>query len=340
MAAIRPENLPIPPPGRSGWPWIGQLTATPQRMNWPKITVITPSFNQGQYIEETIRSVLLQGYPNLEYWIMDGGSTDGSVEIIRKYSPWLAGWVSEPDRGQAHAINKGLKVATGKLVGWINSDDLLMPDALLALGTAHLALPQALLLGDVVNFSARSGRQKLVKASHVSFESMILPAASGAVWHQPGVYVPMELVQRVGELDESLRYLFDQDWMCRLLQQAPVHYLDKTVAKFRIHAQSKTLAERFHWQAEMELVARRYLNQAPGSDSPRVEAYLLLSRAATYLGKTRYDRQMGWHLTRQALRTDPRMICHPLSVELVLRCIFPYRLLIWAKFHIEHGREE
>ena len=94
---------------------------------WPRISIVTPSFNQGQFIEETIRSILLQGYPNLEYIIIDGGSTDESVEIIKKYEPWLTYWVSEKDRGQAHAINKGLERCTGEILAYINSDDYYYP---------------------------------------------------------------------------------------------------------------------------------------------------------------------------------------------------------------------
>ena len=95
----------------------------PDRRPWPRVSIVTPSYNQSEFIEETIRSVLLQGYPNLEYIILDGASTDGSVDIIRKYAPWLAYWVSEPDRGQTHAINQGWRYATGNIVTYINSDD-------------------------------------------------------------------------------------------------------------------------------------------------------------------------------------------------------------------------
>ena len=93
--------------------------------DWPGITIVTPSFNQAAFVEATLRSVLLQGYPRLEYLVMDGGSTDGSVEIIRRYERWLAGWVSEKDDGQSHAINKGFARAAGEVVAWLNSDDRL-----------------------------------------------------------------------------------------------------------------------------------------------------------------------------------------------------------------------
>src|SRR5262249_30682863 len=132
--------LPPPPLGKSGWPWTrGRLVLPPKRPDgspWPRLSIITPSYNQGQFIEETIRSVLLQGYPDLEYMIIDGGSTDNTVEIIRKYDPWLEYWVSERDRGQSHAINKGFRRSSGALLGWLNSDDVLLPNALATVATA------------------------------------------------------------------------------------------------------------------------------------------------------------------------------------------------------------
>jgi len=115
------------------WPWLPSAYIKPfflENSVLPKISIITPSFNQGNYIEETIRSVLLQDYPNLEYIVIDGGSTDGTLEIIKKYEPWITYWESAPDRGQSHAINKGIQKASGDWIAWLNSDDIYLENAL------------------------------------------------------------------------------------------------------------------------------------------------------------------------------------------------------------------
>src|SRR5437763_87805 len=114
------KDLPPPPAGKTGWPWTEESEQLPDRMEdgreWPRISIVTCSYNQGCFIEETIRSVLLQGYPNLEYIIIDGESKDESVEIIRKYGSWLTYWESSPDKGQSNKINNGMKRASGDIV--------------------------------------------------------------------------------------------------------------------------------------------------------------------------------------------------------------------------------
>lgn len=214
------DEMPLPPPDKVGWPWTEScphLAGTmPNGSSWPRISIVTPSYNQIQFIEETIRSVLLQGYPNLEYIVVDGGSTDGSPETIRRYEPWLAHWVSEPDRGQAHAINKGFALCTGDLLGWINSDDGLLPSALAHLAAAFRQFPQSILLSDVLNVDDVYGLTWLRRQTNVTFEALAEPGRHNVFWQQPGVYLPRALYQQVGELDETLRYVFDRDWMCRV----------------------------------------------------------------------------------------------------------------------------
>ena len=131
------ESPPLSP-GKTGWPWAEKNLQLPDTMPggspWPRISIVTPSCNQGRFLEETIRSVLLQGYPNLEYVIIDGGSSDGSVDIIRKYESQLAYWDSRPDSGMYYAINEGFAHSTGDIMAWLNSDDMYTPWSLRVVG--------------------------------------------------------------------------------------------------------------------------------------------------------------------------------------------------------------
>jgi glycosyltransferase involved in cell wall biosynthesis len=142
-----PHNLPDAKNYLPGWPWLQQPQPFPAtRVDgspWSKITIVTPSYNQGQYLEATLRSVILQNYPNLEYIVIDGGSSDNSVEIIQKYAPWISFWQSEPDQGQSDAINKGLKLASGRWFNWLNSDDILQPNALFNLAKIAAQAPES-----------------------------------------------------------------------------------------------------------------------------------------------------------------------------------------------------
>lgn len=139
MSDLKPatlKDLPAPPPSKTGWPWteesqqLGRLEELSKAKEYPRITIVTPNYNYGHFLEETIRSVLLQGYPNLEYIVLDAGSSDNSLEIIQKYEPWISYWVSKKDNGQANAINSAMDIATGTWFNWLNSDDILLPNSL------------------------------------------------------------------------------------------------------------------------------------------------------------------------------------------------------------------
>jgi glycosyltransferase involved in cell wall biosynthesis len=251
------KMLPAPPAGKTGWPWTAVSSPSPKRMqdsqSWPRISIVTPSYNQGQYIEETIRSVLLQGYPNLEYVVIDGGSTDDSVEIIRKYAPWLTYWVSESDRGQSHAINKGLVHCTGEIFNWINSDDLLCPGALKVVATAWRKAPCSIIAGPVVNF-APDGQEKITMPNGLTLRNFVDIKEAARVhwtWHQPGTYLPLAQVQSAGGVREDLRYTMDHFLMITLLQQCSVVCIEERLARFRLHGDSKTMSVgSFHFELE------------------------------------------------------------------------------------------
>src|SRR4051812_39975174 len=171
-------ELPPPPPGKTGWPWTQGSPDLSEHMPggqpWPRISVITPSYNQGQYIEETIRSILLQGYPCLEYIIIDGGSTDGSIDIIRKYASWLAYWVSKPDQGQTSAINKGWRRASGDILAYINSDDSYLPGVLGTVArvfSGNSAVGMAYGTAEIINPSGR--RLRMWRAKPFNLKTML-----------------------------------------------------------------------------------------------------------------------------------------------------------------------
>ena len=239
----------LPLTNKIGWPWSSENSVDADvslvDREYPKITVLTPNYNYGHYLEETIRSVLLQGYPNLEYIIIDGGSTDNSLEIIKKYEPWLAYWESEPDRGQTHAINKGLRKATGEIFNWINSDDILMPGALFAIAQGmhdHDAF------AGVVNNFDDNGKQVKVFPQNITSKGLLTrfnttdnPGGNDTVYHQPGFWFKTQLLKDIGYLNENLHIQFDFDRVVRYTHHHPkINYSDHVLVNFRCHQEQKT----------------------------------------------------------------------------------------------------
>ncbi|MFQ5853820.1 MAG: glycosyltransferase family 2 protein, partial [Candidatus Binatia bacterium] len=178
--------------------------------SYPLISVVTPSYNQAGYLERTILSVLDQNYPELEYIIIDGGSTDGSVDIIKRYDKYLKYWVSEPDRGQSHAINKGFQRATGELLGWLNSDDYYMPAALDRVAEVALANPGAgafVGIGQIVDSRDRVIYYKEPN-SQITLESLY-NWMNGGNFLQPSCFVTRGAREDAGKLDETIHMAFD-----------------------------------------------------------------------------------------------------------------------------------
>lgn len=236
--ALTLKDLP-PPPGKIGWPWTKSYKPLPKKMpngsDWPRLSIVTPSYNQGKFLEATIRSVLLQGYPNLEYIIIDGGSTDNSIEIIKKYEKYLSYWRSRKDRGQSDAINQGLEKSSGQILGWINSDDVYVK------GTFH----------------------KIIKAFHsypdyiVVHGNRILINESGAVtgWCRLPPFDPKTCVfnvcsetafwqrsvmEQAGLLNANLQFAIDLEFFGRLYKYGNFLKLNDYLGYFRCYPDNKS----------------------------------------------------------------------------------------------------
>lgn len=214
-------------------------------MTIPRISIITPSFNQAKYIEQTIVSVLSQSYPNLEYIIIDGGSTDQSVDIIRKYQSRLAYWVSEMDHGQAHAINKGLQRATGDIIAYLNSDDYYLPGALARVADYAVRYPDAELIHGRCRVVDERGNKVDERCGSISRYEEIVDLWD--VWWkrrnfvQPEVFWTKRIAEKIGSFREDLFWVMDYDYWLRILHAGGVvGFVDAELAAFRLQPNQKS----------------------------------------------------------------------------------------------------
>ena len=206
----------------------------------PKVSIVTPSFNQAPFLEQTLRSVLEQDYPNLEYIVIDGGSSDGSLEIIHKYADRLAYWQSQPDQGQTDAINQGFARASGEILAWLNSDDLLLPGAVSAAVRALHEHPEAAMVyGDALLINAEGKTIGKFPAAQTDYRKL----RRGYVHiPQQASFFRADLWRQVAPLDVSFYFAMDYDLWVRLAALAPLVYVPEFWAAFRLHGAGKSIA--------------------------------------------------------------------------------------------------
>ncbi|MCX6272269.1 MAG: glycosyltransferase family 2 protein [Bacteroidetes bacterium] len=231
------------PEQKAGWPWNTQTDPAifDREPHWPTITIVTPSLNQGEFLEETIRSVLLQNYPSIEYYVIDGGSTDNTPEIINKYKDHITWTISEPDQGQSEAINKGLRKANGLMFNWLNSDDILAPDALFHIASAFIKTDPLVICGQTILYDQETGKETVpfvMGVNKTPEETFAYPLIN-----QPGTFFNVEVLQKIGGINESLHYIMDVEFWRRFLAfygVGRIHRMKELVSYFRYHSASKS----------------------------------------------------------------------------------------------------
>lgn len=319
-------QLPSPSTRRTGWPWTEETDPAVYagRSVWPRISIVTPSFNQAQFLEETIRSVLLQNYPNLQYIVIDGGSTDGSGQIIKNYAPWIDYWVSEEDRGQSHAINKGLDRCDGEWRNWLNSDDYLLPGALQAVAKAGTRRKGVeLVSGAMLGLNPAGDFQHWPELRvHPPLEDAIVNHRTS----QPAMFYRGE---RMRGLDENLHFAMDYELWVRLLAKngtSVIEFVPSAVAVFRFHEDSKTCSQHNRFEPEERIILRK-LCAALGSSAGFLDVVAPPAKDADSRLECRgLDRRtLEKELLRRYLHGDLRLRIHQQGVgglgQLFVQCL-------------------
>jgi glycosyltransferase involved in cell wall biosynthesis len=242
--------LPPPPPGKTGWPWTVQTDPAlyDKKINWPRLTIVSPSYNQADFLEQTIRAVLLQNYPNLEYIIMDAESNDGSVQIIEKYAPWLSYYQSEKDRGQSHAINMGFSLSSGNYHAWINSDDYYLEGVFHQVITKFIKTGVDFIYGYGIERNVLTGQDKVNRVLPFTDYFIKIPALmQPSTFWSSGIHEPIW---------EELHCALDYELWLRLVKGHRRLRITQPLSVAHIHDEAKTHSPKMkaQWEADHQMI--------------------------------------------------------------------------------------
>lgn len=300
----------------------------------PKISIITPSFNQGTYIEQTILSVLEQDYPNIEYIIIDGGSRDNTVEIIEKYEQKISYWVSEKDKGQTDAINKGLKRATGDIIAFINSDDYYEPGTFRKVAAAY-EKGYDWIIGSVRNFKEATHEVEIIRqeCNDRLLDWLIRKNKN----HQPGNFWSARLMKDVGFLNEDMHYSFDWEYWVRFVIKGyrPIVFNDELFTHFRLHETSKTVHNWRNFNPEYIAIMDRYKGVLTPPEARVVKAEITRLQLEDNIHFARIASIHGrfaesWRLFMGAIRMKPLVVLSPKFLFEMMKALLymPVRRLV------------
>jgi glycosyltransferase involved in cell wall biosynthesis len=259
---------------------------------WPKISIVTPSYNQGQFLERTILSVLNQKYPNLEYIVLDGGSTDNSIDIIKQYSNKLSHWETGPDKGQAEAIAKGFASSTGTILGWLNSDDMLMPNALMKVAETFMSSSEICAVTGQCVIVDINGKPFSVNIPVMrSWRSMLY---LGTGFYQMATFWTKSAYEAIGQLNADMYFSFDADLFLRLRKYGRIAVTNTYLAAYRWHKKSKTKNNQRIMRAENRMIQKKYGNLS--------DLAVMLSHVVKRIRPVnRIRSKIFWHLDKHKL---------------------------------------
>jgi glycosyltransferase involved in cell wall biosynthesis len=286
-------------------------------IEYPKITLVTPSYNQAQFIEATLQSVISQNYPNLEYIVIDGGSNDGSVEIIQRYAPHLTYWISEPDAGQTDAIIKGFAKSSGVILNWLNSDDLLLPNSLLAVAQAYQESQADIIVGEDLHF--RGDRPDIpvfhFRPAHYNYPECYQFWKSEFRYHQPCTFFSKKIYERSGGLNRDLHYLMDYDLYCRILEQQDIKltYLPQPLSAFRLHDSTKTARFKSKFLQEQHQIFTQNLPMLHFTKKDHLDLNKYMAKCNLHNAVDscrKYDWETGLQSFLNGIKADPIYFCY------------------------------